>query len=187
MPSLPGRSAVDPDRSGQNLSSTHGAREQLARQDVASLYQRYGFQVERRCKRILSDPTEAEDAVQDVFIRLIRHGGAFRGDAEWMTWLYRVATNVCLNYLRSRKRRITALQCFGEERRSDAFTPPKTSDRRDVVVGAIRRTDRKTQQIVIHYFFDEMTQGEIAELIGISRVSVNRKLQRFRRLAQTES
>jgi RNA polymerase sigma-70 factor (ECF subfamily) len=154
---------------------------ELERAVVEDLYRRYWFQVEARCRRILAGP-EALDAAQEVFVRLITSGGEFRAESEWMTWLYRVATNICLNRIRDQQRR-------GARWQADALAATAGSEvdlerlfaNRERLIEVLGRFDQKTQQIAIHYFLDEMTQDEIGEVLSLSRVSVNKRLQRFRK------
>ncbi|MBI5546591.1 MAG: sigma-70 family RNA polymerase sigma factor [Deltaproteobacteria bacterium] len=153
---------------------------------VEDLFRRYGAQVEARCRRILGNPSDATDAAQEVFVRLLDRGDGFRGEAEWMTWLYRVATNICLNRLRSGARRSETWQA---QARGDEETQSSTEEQtllRKTLFKLLERFDEKTQAIAVHYFLDEMNQEEIGAVIGMSRVSVNKRLMKFREAARNE-
>src|SRR2546422_10926369 len=58
------------------------------------------------CYRMLGSPFEAEDAVQETFLRALRGFERFEGRAALGTWLHRIATNVCLDMLKSHERRV---------------------------------------------------------------------------------
>ena len=72
--------------------------------DAATL-ERYRRELTGHCYRMLGSGFEAEDAVQEVMLRALRSGDGFEGRSSLRSWLYRIATNVCLDALRGRGRR----------------------------------------------------------------------------------
>jgi RNA polymerase sigma-70 factor (ECF subfamily) len=139
------------------------------------------MQVERRCQKLLRDEALAADAAQETFVRLITKGGEFRKDAEWMTWLYKVSTNICLNKLRASGRRSTAWQeQVGHSMPKAVSAIDEPLLLKQALLLALRRFDEVTQQIAVFAFLDEMTQEEIGDLLGLSRVTINKKLMKLR-------
>ncbi|MEA2972953.1 MAG: hypothetical protein QOG82_1411 [Actinomycetota bacterium] len=80
----------------------------------ATLAERHRRELHVHCYRMLASFDEAEDAVQETMLRAWRGREAFDGDSLFRAWLYRIATNVCLDLLRRRSRRLTALPSFAE-------------------------------------------------------------------------
>ena len=70
---------------------------EMAAPEFAALYEANGRQVYYLCLRLLGDPTKAEDAAHDVFLKAWRKRNQFRGEASWRTWVYRIAINHCHN------------------------------------------------------------------------------------------
>jgi RNA polymerase sigma-70 factor (ECF subfamily) len=69
------------------------------------LYQKYHERVYSICLRMTQNASESEDLTQDVFIRLFRTIGSFRGESAFTTWLHRLTVNLVLMHFRKRKRR----------------------------------------------------------------------------------
>ena len=69
--------------------------------------QRYQHMVYRAALHALGSPQDADDAVQEVFLRLYQHKGAFSGEEHLRRWLLRVTVNYCRDQLRSPRRRCT--------------------------------------------------------------------------------
>jgi RNA polymerase sigma-70 factor, ECF subfamily len=145
------------------------------RDRLADLYRTYGPAVYRRCVRLLGDRDSAQDATQEVFRKLLRDRSRLEDPDVALPWLFRVATNHCLNVRRNAVRR-------GE----DELTPdlplaaPEAAvpDRR-LVQRVLSRFDAKTQGIAVGVLVDGMEHEEVAEVLGISSKTVSRKLQRF--------
>jgi RNA polymerase sigma-70 factor, ECF subfamily len=148
---------------------------------VEILYRQYGGMIHRRCRRILRDDEEARDAVQEVFARAIRSWDGWDGEASRLTWLSRIATNHCLNVIRdSRGRRAKLDQRKGE--RPGAGLGPEAHQRLellDVVKAIMEDMDEDLQRLAVLYYFDEMTQAEIAQEVGLSVPTVRKRLRQF--------
>jgi RNA polymerase sigma-70 factor (ECF subfamily) len=160
---------------------------QMTRSEIHALYDRYGHVVFHRCRTILGDEQEARDAMQEVFVRLMKNVDQFRGEASPLTWLYRVSTNLCLNRVRDHRARARKLA----EPDPSADTLPGMSafagidpERRNLVRSLLDRIDDETRAIVIYYFVDEMTLEEIAALVDLSVPTVRKRIQHFQGVAR---
>jgi len=141
------------------------------------LYERHGAAVRGRCRYLLKDASEAEDAMHEVFARALTHLHSFRGEAAPLTWLLQIATRHCLNELRSKKagwreevQRIAQLQPVGDGAPVEG---------RDLVRALLAQFDLETQTAAVHYYVDEMTLEEVAHAIGRSVPTVRKRLAAF--------
>ncbi len=80
----------------------------------ATLTERYRRELHVHCYRMLASFDEAEDAVQETFLHAWRGREGFDGGSMFRAWLYRIATNVCLDMRRRSSRRLTSLRSFAE-------------------------------------------------------------------------
>lgn len=145
------------------------------------LYRRYGPALLRKAERMLQDRDEAQDLVQGLFLDLLQHPRA----AADLPYLYRAITNRCLNHLRDRRNQgrllsehDRTLQALGRTRLDDLVL-----DRR-LLANLARRLDDRTWEILVYHLIDDMTQEEIAVLLGISRKTIVRRLKRVRNEAR---
>jgi len=120
---------VTTDREGDQLLVERArAGERAAFDQLVAKYQR---RLMRLLARLLNDPAEAEDVVQETFIKAYRALGRFRGEAAFYTWLYRIAINSARNALMHRKRHGAAsgepvtvrVEASEDERLRDINTP----------------------------------------------------------------
>ena len=153
----------------------------MTREQVDALYRTYGPAVLRRARAILGDETAARDAMQEVFVRVLQSGDAFRKEASPMTWLYRITTNFCLNTIRDGGRRAQLLR---EQAPPPAEAAPPSSETRAQVAQILGRVPEELREIAVYYFVDQMSHDEIAALIGVSRRTVGNRVETFLALAQ---
>ncbi len=153
----------------------------LSDSELTELYDRYAHVVFHRCLRILKNEEEAHDATHEVFSRVIRHGERFRGDASPMTFMYKIATNYCLNQLRNKHGRADKLHVHREDIVGDGFVAPHDKDRFDVelVRAMLDEVDEQTRQVVLYTFFDDCTRQQVSDLVGISVPTVRKRLNQF--------
>jgi RNA polymerase sigma-70 factor (ECF subfamily) len=149
---------------------------------VADLYRTYGGIVYARCRRILGDAQAAEDAAQETFLRLHRHFDRMPDSVEMLRWIYRVATNYCLNQIRdARRRRALADQWSWHE----APCEPNVGllEMRELM----SRVPEKLRNVAWLRYVDGMDQEEVAGVLGISRRTVVTRLAEFNLRARSVS
>ncbi|HSA23863.1 MAG TPA: sigma-70 family RNA polymerase sigma factor [Myxococcota bacterium] len=160
----------------------------MDRDDIARLYRELGPLVHRRCLRLLRHPENARDATQEVFVRALRHAPELMWDRGCLPWLYRVATNLCLNRLRDRRPEDSeGLERLAAAGAGAGGAGPAAEDwlsARRAVLGLLGQLDDDAAQIAVHAWMDEMTQEEIAGVMGLSRKTIGKKLARVEELAR---
>jgi RNA polymerase sigma-70 factor (ECF subfamily) len=148
------------------------------------LYAEHGRSIRAHCARILGDYASAEDATQEVFLRVGRCGDRRPDASEMRPWLFRIATNHCLNELRSRGVR--------------ARTPPQlvgmtTANLEDTLAARndaqrfLERLPPRARAIAWLTYVDGMLQQEVAETLGVSRRTVVNYLNQVRTRLQQSS
>ena len=148
----------------------------LSNGEVAEIFRRYGPLLLRRCRSVMRDAAAAEDVLQETFVKIMRHGAAYRAADAKLSWLYRVADNCCFDALKKRRDRPPPLALEGElEPRAHP-----TVDERLRVAGALDRLPVRERQVAVLAFVDGLTQDQIATEIGWSRQTINRKLKEIR-------
>jgi len=146
---------------------------------VEDLYRRYGPMVLRRCRRMLHDEEEAMDAMQDTFVKVLRYRDRLSENGP-SSLLYTIATNVCLNRIRSRSRdRSTPVghdleRIAGYEEHSERALTGHFLDR----LFAEQRPD--TRDIAVYHYVDGFTLEETAKMAGLSVSGVRKRLRRLR-------
>ncbi|MCP4605058.1 MAG: sigma-70 family RNA polymerase sigma factor [Proteobacteria bacterium] len=145
------------------------------------LYNKYSPALLRKCERMLGNQHDAEDVVHALFVELI---GKKNTEVD-LPYLYRAATNRCITILRKRKNHKRLLN----KQQSEIFAPPRTMiDEKtislDMLTKLLQKLDKKSSQILVYKYLDDLKQDEIARVIGMSRQSIRRRLIKINRLAR---
>jgi RNA polymerase sigma-70 factor (ECF subfamily) len=150
------------------------------RSQVSRLYRELGPAVYRRCLRLLGDRAAAEDATQEVFVKLLRDMDRLQDRETVLPWIYRVAMNHCLNLRRdARKRGQDALAGDLDVLPDTRGSGPDAYPDRQLAQAILSRFDAETQAVAVGVLVDGMEHEEVASVLGISRRTVSRKLDRF--------
>jgi RNA polymerase sigma-70 factor (ECF subfamily) len=146
--------------------------------DVESLYVRYGPMVHRRCRALLKNEDWAADAVQEVFVALLRSQGRLQ-DKGLSSLLYTMATNQCLNQIRAEKSR----PHLGGELLDEIATLDDSGDRstaQDTLEHFFRPHPVSSRAMAVLYWVDGLTLEETARTVGLSVSGVRKRLTRLK-------
>src|ERR1041385_1518030 len=175
---------------------------------------RHRRELTAHCYRMLGSPFEAEDAVQDTLLKAWRSLDRFEGRSSLRSWLYKIATNVCLDMLDARQRRARPMD-LGEARAPDGpigeirpettgiepvpdamvlgdGDPAAVAESRETIrlafVAALQHLPPRQRAALILCEVLQWKASEVAELLQTSTPAINSALQRARAtLAQTET
>ena len=148
---------------------------------IADAYREHAPAIFAHCRRLLVSTSLARDATHEVFVRVLASGRTLPAGDEGLRYLYRVATNHCLNQLRDarvRQRAVPDLQLQVGDRAAEPTYPA-----RQFVAKLLERCPIRDVEIAVLHWLDGMTQVEIAATLRMSRRGVYSRLRRIEGLA----
>ncbi len=160
------------------------AEDQSAFKELFDNYKDYIFNI---CYRMTGNIHDAEDVTQEVFIKILRSIGNFRGDAGLSSWIYRIAVNTCLN--RERRKRFTrliSLDFIMEEhsapdpydKSQDPYAKLEQAEKERLVQEAIQSLPARQKTAVILSRYEDLSYRQVAEVMGVSVPAVESLLHR---------
>ena len=158
------------------------------------LMRRYNQRVYRVSRAILRDDAEAEDVMQDAYVRAYEHLGQFAGRAAFSTWLTRIAIHEALARKRRRGRmeELDALPANGDSMsilKSSAPTPEAgtaQAEARQLLEEAIEHLPENYRTVVVLREVEEMSVAETAQSLGVSDAVVKTRLHRAHAMLRKE-
>jgi RNA polymerase sigma-70 factor (ECF subfamily) len=175
--------AVDPDR--ELVEEWRKGQSEA----FATLVRRHQRRVFGLLLRMLGSREEAEDAAQDTFLNLHRHGHRFRSESRFSTFVYRVAVNAALNRRRSLGRRRAHTDAFSEAQSLGHLAPTTEADPERALAGdQLRaRIGRELMALpeglrapVVLFDVEGLSYGEIAEVLQVAEGTVKSRIHRAR-------
>lgn len=151
----------------------------------ARLVERYTGAVYNQAYRMLNDAQEAEDAVQEIFLRAYTRLASFDQQRRFSTWLLTVGTNYCIDRLRRRRQSWLTLDDV-------AFWLPSTQpgpegsalkrEQREAVQAALQRLPETYRLVTVLRYWHDCSYQEIAEITGLTESTVKTRLHRARKM-----
>lgn len=146
--------------------------------------------------RFIGDRTQAKDLAQEVFIRVWQAAKTYKPEAKFTTWLYRITANLCLNELKSfRRRKLFQFLQFGEDQENtieevlvDASPSPEdlllSREQSLRISDALQSLPDNQRMALVLKRYDDLSHQEIAQIIGCSVSAVESLLVRAKRTLQ---
>jgi RNA polymerase sigma-70 factor (ECF subfamily) len=147
--------------------------------DPQSYYSTYGPMVLRRCRKLLGDDQAARDAMHDVFVQVLSRADEL-DDRAPSSLLFRIATNVCLNRLRSRRRKPEDGDPELLVEIAEKTDPAARNAARAVLDTLFRNEPDDTALIAVLHLHDKMTLEEVAAEVKMSVSGVRKRLDKLR-------
>ncbi len=152
------------------------------------LFARMSPFVFRACVAILRDQQEAEDAMQDSFVKLWNNAGKWNGDASPKTWLLTIARNRCLDVIRKHKNDSKKQQDYYEDHLTQPYYESHAGeakleqhDKKKMFQQALFILPERQREAITHVYFNELRNSEAADLMGLNAGAFDSLLARARR------
>lgn len=145
-------------------------------------YERYGRALIRKAERMLRSKEDARDIVHATFADMLERPEPSAAHED-LAYLYRAVTNRCLGFLRDERNRARLLAAH-----DDALVPVRTrlaeaALSMDLLVKLVAALDDGEAAVLAYRYLDDMTQDEIAALLGLSRKTIGKRLDAIREAA----
>ena len=155
--------------------------------EFGAIYEQHSKPIYYLALRMLSDPTQAEDATHDVFLKAFRNMKQFRGQSAVRTWLYRIAINHCQNLLQTwhRRKMVNNVEDdFWDHSSSGGDSPLsalETTELGQRIQKTLERLPEEYRLLLLLVADQDLSYEQIGELTGQSSDAVRGKLHRARK------
>jgi RNA polymerase sigma-70 factor (ECF subfamily) len=148
---------------------------------VNDLLKNYGTFVYTIVNRILLNSTEAEEATQDIFMKVLKSINTFDKTSSFKAWLYSIAYRTAIDYTRKRKKGTITIEGLAVQDDHCADDVVKESEQKTQIFSLLQHLDEESRNIVTLYYLEEKNIKEIKIVTGMSESNIKTKLFRARK------
>ncbi|MDQ5957455.1 MAG: polymerase sigma-70 factor, subfamily [Patescibacteria group bacterium] len=171
----------------KNIVSSYSQKDENKRKEginsFSLLFSRYEEKLQRYIKRFVYDADDANDILQDVFIKTFQNLNSFDDKYKFNSWIYRITHNECINYLKKNKKEgisfvdLDAIMpiLFAKET-SDELT--LSNENKELIEKALYKLDVKYREVIVLNFFDDLSYEEISDILHIPISTVGVRIKR---------
>ena len=142
------------------------------------LYSRSYRQVYRVCRQFADEPATAEDLTHDVFLKLLDRLGQYGGEAPFMTWLRKLTSNLCLDYLERRNRIEHSINLFLYNQEVNGLPDYTETTRWEDLQRNLRTLSNRDQQLLIDKYLTQSSIQDIAMQYQLTPSAVKMRIKR---------
>ncbi len=161
-------------RADRSASGDLGLADACRRGELSAyetLYHVHGARLKRTALNLLGNVADAEDAVQEVFLKVYRSIGSFRGRSSFSTWIYRILLNCCRDAYRRKRRRQETSEQELEPERQDPVVTRTDHPLRLALESCLTRLTLAQREVFVLFEVEGLTHSEIAATLNISEAS----------------
>ncbi|MCM1131817.1 MAG: sigma-70 family RNA polymerase sigma factor [Roseburia sp.] len=154
----------------------------MTEEEFSIKYQMYSQEIFSICYGYTKNSSDAEDILQEVFLKYLNKKILFNDSLQEKYWLIRVTINACKNYVKSSYHtRVTLAQEILE-----AYSDKSLQKETDVLARIVTHLPKKYKDVIILYYYNSYKTNEIAGFLHISLSAVKKRLERARNMFQEE-
>ncbi|KAA6317847.1 ECF RNA polymerase sigma factor SigW [termite gut metagenome] len=136
--------------------------------------------------QIISSPLDAEELVQDVFMKAFRNLSGYRSECSFSTWLYRIAYNTAISAVRKKKQKFFYMEenisdNVPDDKSDELFYSTDNEEELEKLVRTLDLLEAEEKAVITLFYYEEKPITEIAEILKLSPANVKVKLHRIRK------
>jgi RNA polymerase sigma-70 factor (ECF subfamily) len=150
-------------------------------EDYSYFMERYGENVFRLVAKLVTTQEDAEELVQDAFVRAYNHLSDFTGEASFSTWIYRIAYNLTVSWLRKQKMKYLQLDEKMDVSDKDIDQLLDDISRIEQLHHACAKLSPDEQTLINLFYYEDLPMHDIAYVLGLGSGNVATRLHRIRK------